>query len=111
MGKYQRDKGARWERAVAIDLRKALGDAKRGLQSRGGASEEPDVRAGGIVVAECKVGKKPPIRKALETSVTNCAPGEIPIAVIKEDRKVPFAVVRWCDFLEILSVWYHNREN
>ena len=105
MSKMQRDKGARFEREVAARFR-AIGfaDAKRGFQMRGGAAECADVSAGPFHI-ECKVGKKPPIRKALETAFTTCPVGKIPVAVIKEDRKDPFVVIRLDDFAEFMSEW------
>ena len=102
MGKSQRDKGARWERQVAALFREAgYPDAKRGFQTRGGAAEEPDVRAGQWDI-ECKVGKQPPIRKALVTAVEHARPGQVGIAIIKEDRRPPFVVLELEAFLALV---------
>jgi hypothetical protein len=45
MGKFSRDKGKRGERATASELRDVFPDLsiKRGLQSRDGGAEVPDV--------------------------------------------------------------------
>ena len=103
----QRDKGARFEREIARRFSDALPgcDAKRGLQTRGGAAEVPDVQAGPFAI-ECKVGKKPPVRTALNTAVEHCPRWHYPIAVIKEDRRQPFAVLPLEDLLEILGEWW-----
>jgi len=110
VGKMQRDKGARFEREVAKIFREALPgcDAKRGLQTRGGAAEVPDVQAGPFAI-ECKVGKKPPVRFALDTAVEHCPRGCYPMAIIKEDRRQPFAVMPLDDLLEILTEWWEYR--
>jgi hypothetical protein len=104
MGKSQRVKGHTWERQVAILFREALPGcgAKRGFQMRGGAAEEPDVMAGYYHV-ECKVGKKPPVRKALLTAVETCPNGKYPLAIIKEDRKTPYMVMELETFLELAA--------
>lgn len=108
MPKYQRDKGHRWEREVAAMFRDALPgcEAKRGMQTRGGAAEAPDVDVPGVFYIECKVGKKPPVRRALCTAVENCPKGRHPIAIIKEDRRTPYAVIPLCDLLDILGEWW-----
>lgn len=110
MGKFSRDKGARFEREVARMFREHLPgcDAKRGFQTRGGAAEAPDVETG-VFAIECKVGKKPPVRAALATAVENCPKGQIPLAIIKEDRREPFAVMPLDDLLEIVSEWWRYR--
>jgi len=110
MGKMQRQKGARWERDVVNRL-KAIGftDAKRGFQMRGGAAECPDVSAGPFHI-ECKVGKKPPIRTALETAVTTCPKGMVPVAVIKEDRREPYIVMPLEDFEDLIKEWRERNE-
>ena len=110
MGKFSRDKGARFERELARIFRDALPgcDAKRGFQTRGGAAEMPDVTAGCFAI-EAKAGKKPPVRAALKTAVDNCPKGLYPLAVIKEDRKPPFVVLPLDDFLEIAGEWWKWR--
>jgi len=110
MGKMQRDKGARWERDVAAQMRDAMPGcgAKRGFQTRGGAAECADVTAGPFHM-ELKVGKRPPIRKAYQTASDTCPAGQIPVAVIKEDRKPAFVVIGLEDFKEFISEWWQSR--
>lgn len=110
MSKSQRTKGHSWEREVARRFREiGFSEAKRGLQTRGGAAECPDVHAGPFDV-ECKVGKRPPIRQALDTATEHARRGQIGIAVIKEDRKPPFVVIGLDDFLDLVQEWKQRGE-
>ncbi len=110
MSKYQRTKGHAWEREVARRMRECMPgcNAKRGLQTQGGAADVPDVEMDGPLHIECKVGAKPPVRRALNTAVTTCPDGKIPVAVIKEDRKVPYVVLQLEDFEEFLREWWYH---
>ena len=109
MGKSQRTKGHGWEREVARRLRECMPgcQAKRGLQTQGGAQDVPDVSAGPLHI-ECKVGKRPPVRKALLTATSTCPKGKIPLAVIKEDYRVPYIVMQLDDFEDFLGEWWER---
>jgi|TARA_Y100000590_G_scaffold438109_1_gene560518 hypothetical protein len=82
-------------------------EAKRGLQTQGGAEDVPDVQAGPLHI-ECKVGARPPVRRALNTAVSTCPKGRIPLAVIKEDRKQPYVVMMLDDFEDFLKEWWER---
>ena len=111
MGKMQRDKGCRWERAVAAMFREALPgeDIRRGWQARSG-SDEPDVIVPGWWV-EAKVGKAPPLMRALRQA-QEAAEGDAlkrtPIAVVKQDRCEPVVLLALDDFLALLGDWYER---
>ena len=101
MGKSQRDKGARFERQIANDL-KALGyDASRGHQSNGGSALEPDVRGIPGVHIECKAVERLNLRSAMEQSERDAGDDEVPIVVHKQNRKEVLVTMRWSDFQEI----------
>ncbi len=120
MGKSQRDKGARWERAVANLFREAGWDAQRTapLQAGGAGSDVVATRLIGCgaqgcrgasdgervftVALECKVGARPPWIRALEQAERDATAGELPVAAIKVDRKPPVVVLRLADFLELV---------
>ena len=96
-----RRKGHNFERWVARQLREIFGaQVKRGIQTREGGSEAGDV-VGTPFHIECKVGKKHSPRAALAQSTQDASPGLIPIAVIKDDRKPPFVVMSFEDFLDL----------
>jgi hypothetical protein len=113
MGKSQRTKGHNWERELAKRFREAMPgcDARRGLsQARGGGAEEADVVIPWFHI-EAKVGKKPPVRAALEQAKADCAAEKTPIAVIKEDRKEPFVVLSLEAFLLLIGdLWRISRQ-
>ena len=104
MGKLSRRKGHAFEREIAAELR-ALGfEAKRGLsQSRGGGAEEADVVGAPGYHIECKRGKKPNLRAALLQAIDDADRGQVPVAVIKDDRAEAILIIRWEDFKQI--VW------
>jgi hypothetical protein len=102
-GAGSRRKGAAWERALARRLRDALGDPdiKRGFQSRDG-TEAPDVDLTGWWI-EAKVGRKPNPRAALAQAIAAAPPGRKPVAIVKDDRKDPIAVLRLDDFIALIT--------
>lgn len=123
MGRMQREKGKRWEREVARRFRDALPqhvDAiKRGAQQSRDGHDEADVRTP-YFWPECKVGKAPPLMRALEQAEAEegkargvrAAGGEqnperlVPVAVVKQDRHKPVALLRLDDFLELVRAAY-----
>jgi len=100
MSKSQRDKGNAWERKVAAMLRDIYADARRCWQ-RQVDHQQPDVTAGPWWI-EAKVGKKSNPRAALEQAEKDCPGGRIPAAIIKDDRKRPFVVLRLDDWLDFV---------
>lgn len=109
MGKLSREKGKRWEQKVARLIREAMPGAavRRGLQSRDGTAV-PDIDCP-IFRPECKVGKKPPIIRALEQAEKHCPPGYWPVAVVKTDNEKPTITLRLEDFLELVKEWWAMR--
>ncbi len=102
MSKMQRAKGASWEREVARLFREAMpeADIRRNLQSQGGRATGNDLVVPGFAV-ECKVGKMPNPRAALAQAESD-SKGGVPVAIIKDDRKNPFVVLRLSAFLEMV---------
>ena len=100
MSKSQRTKGHSFERQTAIAMRAIYPEAKRGLQSRGGTGEAPDVD-GTPWFIECKVGAKPPHRRAWEQA-RDASDGRVPVAVIKQDRAETLAIL---EFSALLELW------
>lgn len=111
MGKSQRRKGHNFERHVAGLLRAEFPALKiaRGWQSRGGGKEEPDVVFPGLHI-ECKRGKLPSPRKALAQALDDARDGALPVAVVKDDRKEAFVVMRLDDWLPMLRSWVFDGE-
>ena len=106
MGLSQRQKGKRGERATAAEIRAALPHladrVRRGWQSRQG-DDEPDVILPGYWI-EVKHGRQPNVRAALRQAVDDSAGrGVVPVAVVRDDRREPFAVIRWADLLALLA--------
>lgn len=105
MGMMSRRKGKKGERATATEIRVALPhwaeQIRRGWQARLG-SDAPDVIVPGYWF-EVKTGKKPNPRAALEQAITESRERGVPIAVIRDDRKEPFAVLRWKDLLYLIA--------
>ena len=109
MGKYQREKGARFEREIANVLKEVFGP--KTIRSSGqcfSGDTRADVDCPSIWV-ECKVGKRPNIKAALEqaeeASSSNDS-GKKCVAICKWDREPATATMRLTDFVEILKLAY-----
>lgn len=102
----QREKGKRGEREVAQVFRRACpamaADIKRGLQSRGGGAEVPDVTVPGLHV-EVKLGKRPSMRAAYKQACDDKQGEVIPVAAIRDDRGQWMAVLALEDFAKLWS--------
>lgn len=110
MGRFSRMKGKRGERKTAEELREVFPEfsekIRRGLQARLG-HDEPDILGIPGVHVEVKTGKQPNPRAALQQAIRDAREGDrgVPVAVIRDDRKEPFAILRWSDFLVMLQTW------
>ena len=103
MSKYQRTKGAGWERDRA-NWWKKLGfkEARRNLNQY----QKPDGRDLLGVPGFCeqdKCGKNINIYQAYVEAVSAANPIEIPIAAIKYDNKTPLIVMSEADFEKLLK--------
>jgi len=107
MGKHQREKGARFEREVANRLKPVFGP--RTIRSSGQCFSG-DTRADvdcPVLWVECKVGKRPNIKAALEQAEKardSCESNKVPVAICKWDRHEPIASIRLNDFIELLKL-------
>lgn len=106
-GRRSRNKGARWEREVARMFGEAMegADIRRGIQNRTGG-DASDVEGAGRMHIECKVGKLPNPRAALAQARRDAKGNKIPLAVIKDDRQIPFVVMGLSEFLEFVRRWW-----
>ena len=103
MGKSQRTKGHNFEREIARELREIFPDARRGLQYQDG-SQCADVEGTPFHV-ECKRGIKPNPRAAMEQALSDARKGQIPLDVVKDDRRPAFVCMGWDDFKELVREW------
>jgi len=114
MGKYSRDKGARFEREIANRLKEVFGP--RTTRSSGQCFKgdlRADVDCPEIWV-ECKVGKRPNIKAALEQAEeaeAGARTGKSPVAICKWDRQEPIASMRLDYFIELLKIAYRGEGN
>lgn len=110
-GRYARTKGHNFERQLVHRFREVMpgAEVKRGLQSRGGGAEVPDVDCP-VFHVEAKVGKQPNPRAALKQAFADAAKGKIPVAIIKDDREVPFVLLGLEDFLDFVGEWWVARQ-
>lgn len=105
MGKYSRDKGARFERYVANVLKPVFGE---NVTRSSGQCFKGDTRADvdcPEIWVECKVGKRPNIKAALEQAeeaASSSNSNKKCVAICKWDRELPIATMRLDDFIEIL---------
>ena len=114
MGAMSRNKGSTWEREVARRLREVFGGGVgRGIgQTRGGSAEAPDVDGVPGWWVECKHGKQPNLRAALEQARTAeevwrshhtaATTRRRPVAFVKDDRRAPMVLLSMEDFIDLL---------
>jgi hypothetical protein len=106
MGKASRDKGKRWERAVAKDLREIYGQRiRRGWQAREG-DDEADIHGTPWFWYECKHHKLVNYRAALRQATAAAPEGLRPVVVAKDDRLDPVVVLYWRDWLWLLRLLF-----
>tara|TARA_R110002012_G_scaffold930_2_gene3910 strand:+ start:2150 stop:2542 length:393 start_codon:yes stop_codon:yes gene_type:complete len=114
MGKYSRDKGARFEREIANRLKEVFGP--RTTRSSGqcfSGDLRADVDCPEIWV-ECKVGKRPNIKAALEQAEeaeAGAKTGKSPVAICKWDRQEPIASMRLDFFIELIKIAYRGESD
>jgi hypothetical protein len=102
------DKGRSFEREILEDIDAALWDADvQHLEPKKG-TRRPDIR-GPFFDLECKRGRRPSTRQALEQARQACAPGQAPVAVIKDDEADPFVALPWSVFLGLWRCAYELR--
>ena len=95
-------KGARFERWVLKELSESLPDYEfERLQPQQG-KRNPDI-VGPFCAYECKTGKRPSTRGALEQAVASDRGDLEPVAVIRDDNGHAFVVVQWKTFLKFLK--------
>ncbi|NBW38766.1 MAG: hypothetical protein EBR30_27850 [Cytophagia bacterium] len=103
MGKAQREKGKRGERATANEIAAKFGiDAHRGQQSRDG-SDAPDVVGLTGWWIEVKTGKRLQPKAALEQADAARRPNDVPVAVLRYDREKAMAIMFWEDLLHLMD--------
>lgn len=105
-----RRKGHDFERDIVRQVREAMpgAEVERGLQYRDGEGVA-DCRMP-VFHLECKVGKQQSPRAALAQATRDAERGKVPLAVVKDDRKEPFIVMGWPDFVEFLREWWARRD-
>ena len=106
-GKYNRVKGATYERELAHAFKKVFPgeDVKRGLQYRSGM-EAPDVECP-VFWIEAKRMKRPNIRAAYKQAQGGSPKHRIPLAITKANREESLVTIGLEDFTEIISEWWN----
>ena len=97
----RRRKGHDSERWVARQLREIEPSVKRGLQSRGGTAEEPDVHFPGLHI-ECKCQKRPDAWAALKQAAEAAAGTDVPVAICKRSGTEPVVTMHFADWVAML---------
>ena len=101
MSKYQRDKGARFEREICNEIESITGfPARRNLtQTRDGGYDI----AFGKFRLECKARKSLSVYAFIEQCEAACSPSNVPVVICKADRKEPLVLMRFKDALPLLA--------
>ena len=108
MGKYERERGARFERMVAEILRKHGYEAERGCQHSGG-KDSPDVKHNmGKYHLEAKFSEHFAVWSALAQAERDAGDDEVPIVVFKRNRSKVYAVLEFDELIEIIKKGQNN---
>lgn len=108
MGKYERERGARFERMVAEILRKHGYEAERGCQ-RSGGKDSPDVKHNmGKYHLEAKFSEHFAVWSALAQAERDAGDDEVPIVVFKRNRSKVYAVLEFEELIEIIKKGQNN---
>jgi hypothetical protein len=101
MSKFQRNKGAGYERDIVRDLRDRLGvDASRNLaQTRDSGG---DIVLDRFVI-ECKRRAGIAVYAWMKQCEESCQPHQKPIVVCRADHEESLAIMKWSDFLTLLG--------
>lgn len=111
MGKASREKGKRGERATARELAATFGvDARRGQQARDG-SDAPDVVGLPGWWIEVKTGQRINAFAALEQADEARGKFEVPIAVLRRDRKRPIVAMFFEDWQHLVLEAQHRKDD
>jgi len=108
-GKYNRKKGADFERELVHLFRDAMPGApvKRGLQCRGAEMADVDCP---VFWIEAKRMKRPNIRAAYKQASDDCGKGKIPVAITRANREDALVTLSLDDFLDFVGEWWVSRE-
>lgn len=105
-GRKSREKGKRGERETADEIRQALphlaDKVKRGWQTRSG-SDAPDVAGLPGYWLEVKTTMRGNAKAALEQATRDKTATDTPLAVLRDTRKRPYAVMWWDDMLRLIA--------
>jgi len=105
IGRASREKGKRGERELATLLRsRGYTDARRGQQFSGKNGDADVTGLPGIHI-ESKRVEKLNIEKAMEQSITDAKPDEIPVVIHRKDRKPWLVTMSLDDFLIIYETF------
>ena len=110
MGKYQREKGAAFERLIANTLTQETGVVwKRGLgQTRGGGAEASDVISDLVpsIHIECKNHKITNIKAAYRQAVGDAAAKQkVPVVITKDARSDTLVTMKLEDWIPLLKLY------
>ena len=99
----QADKGGDFEKWCAAELQQLLpGLTVERLRPKPGR-RNPDILTPFMAV-ECKAGRRPSTRQALEQAIDADRDDRIPVAIIKDDDREAFVVMKFSDFKAFLRL-------
>lgn len=101
MGKRSRDKGAAFERAIAITLRSVWDAAKRGIGQARAGGEVADVE-GTPYWIECKHRRRVSVQGAF-VQATEATDGRPPVVISRENRGPLLVTMGLSDWLDLVE--------
>ncbi len=99
------ERGTAFEQRIYTEINVALWDGEVEHLHPAKGERRPDIR-GPFFDVECKTGKRPSTRQALQQAREACKEGQTPIAVIEDEDREPFVVIDWRSFLAMWRAVY-----
>lgn len=102
MGKFSRDKGARFERELAQMFRDNGIDAERTAQHCGKNGDAPDVKGIPGCHIEAKAQERMSLYNWMEQAILDSdKTGDAPVVIHKQNRKPILCTMLWKDWIDL----------
>lgn len=108
MGKMSRDKGKRFERAIALKFQDYGYDAHRSAQCKGNTGQAADVEGPPGIHIEAKAQERMSLYEWMAQSVRDTEAsetGDFPVVIHKQNNRDILVTMRFDDWIQLYKEW------